>query len=445
MGSTVFALATPLGGAIAMIRISGENARALLERLFTGRIEHRRVSYGRITDGAGETVDTCTAVFYAAPDSYTGEDCAEISFHGSYAVAVRLAELIEGTGLASPAEPGEFTKRAYLNGKMDLAQAEAVMDIVSSTAEKQRRAAARQLEGRLSAAVASLYKRLSAVSALIAAAMDDDTGETEADEEGVLAELSTLSAELDSLSAGGMRARVLREGARIAIIGSPNVGKSSLLNALIMRERAIVTPIPGTTRDTVEEAASVEGIPVVFVDTAGIRETADEVERMGIERSLRECGEAELVLWLIEGARGLSNEDEEIRRGLDPQKTIAVITKNDLEQVVGPDTEGRLCGFPAVTVSSLTGEGLGELKLAIAKKLVPAEAEALVTNRRHIAALSCAAHSVSEAEALLRCGMTDAAFFELRTAMDQLAAITGREDPAEDLVNEIFANFCVGK
>lgn len=445
MSQTVFALASPIGGAIAIMRISGPDSRALLERIFTGSIEHRRVSYGRIIDEAGETVDTCTAVFYKAPGSYTGEDSAEVFIHGSYAVALRLAEIVEKTGLASPAQPGEFTKRAYLNGKMDLAQAEAVMDIIASSAERSRRAAANQMEGRLSAVIGAMYKRLSSVSALIAAAMDDETGETEADEGTVCGELDSISSELLSLADGGMRARVLREGARIAIIGSPNVGKSSLLNALIMRERAIVTPIPGTTRDTVEEAASIEGVPVIFIDTAGIRETADEVEKIGVERSLREMESAELVLWLVEGSRKMEAEDEEIRRGLDVQKTLVVITKNDLEQVVFPDEEGKLCGVPAMTVSSLTGEGLNELRTGIARRLVPAEEEALVTNSRHVAALQRAGGAVETASSLYGEGLTDAAFFELRTAMEALSEITGREDPAEDVVNEIFSRFCIGK
>lgn len=443
MDDTVFALSTPVGGAIALMRISGAGSRALLERLFTGRIEHRRVSYGRIVDGAGETLDVCSAVWFEAPNSYTGEDMAEISIHGSYAVAARLAELIASTGAARPAEPGEFTKRAYLNGKMDLAQAEAVMDLIASTAERSRRAAARQLEGGLSSIVSSYYGRLKRVCARLAAAMDDDTDEIEAGDASE--ELSALERELEALAEGGLRSRVLREGARIAIIGSPNVGKSSLLNALIMRDRAIVTPIPGTTRDTVEEAASIDGVPVVFIDTAGIRDTRDEVELIGIERSKRASGEADLILWLIEGSREIGRGDEDIRASVDAGKTLAVITKSDLEQVVFPDAGGRIGGIPAVTVSSITGEGLDELRRAIVKRLAPSDSEAVVTNTRHITALRGAAERISAAAALQQDGLGDAAFFELREAMESLASITGRSDAAEDLVDEIFGSFCVGK
>ena len=443
--STVFALSTPVGGAITVMRISGPDSRAVLSRVFTGRIEPRRVSCGRVIDENGETVDTCTAVFYAAPSSYTGEDMAEIFVHGSYAVAARLMELIENTGLAGRAEPGEFTKRAYLNGKLDLAQAEAVMDVISSSAERSRRAAAAQLEGRLSAVIRALYERAKLLCAQLANAMDDDTGEAELDIGAFACAIRDLGAETNRLAEEGMRSRILREGARVAIIGSPNVGKSSLLNALIMRERSIVTAIPGTTRDTVEENASIEGIPVVFVDTAGIREAEDEVEKIGVERARRESREADLVLWLADGTRALNDEDEAIFRSVEGKNMIAVITKADLETVIAPDEEGRFLDHAAAAVSSLTGEGLGALKKAIAAALLPGDgaSDALVTNARHVSALIRASEHLSEAEDSIR--IPDAAYYELRSAMDCLASILGVDDPTEELVDSIFANFCMGK
>jgi len=445
MNDTVFALSTPVGGAITIMRISGENAREILEKLFSGSIEHRRASFGRVIDEDGETVDTCNAVFFAAPNSYTGEDMAEISVHGSYAVAEKITELINNTGLARQAEPGEFTKRAYLNGKMDLTQAEAVMDLISSTAERQRRAAARQLEGRLSAVIASLYERVKSECALVAAAMDDDTDEIELDVSSVSKRLREIKNDIDLLTEGGVRSRILREGARIAIIGSPNVGKSSLLNALICRERAIVTPIPGTTRDTVEEAASIDGLPVLFIDTAGMRETDDSVERLGIERSRREKENADLVLLLIDGSRALTNEDLSIRRSLsETQKTLVVITKKDLEQCVLPN-EGELLGLPSTGVSSVTGDGLTALRKRIVELLAPTERESVVTNTRHIGLLEEASRAVGAASKLINDGDTDVSFIEMRGAMDALAGITGREDPGEELIESIFSSFCVGK
>ena len=444
---TVFALSAPVGGAITVMRLTGPGSRAVLERVFTGAIEHRRASFGRVIDENGETVDTCTAVFYEAPHSYTGEDMAEISIHGSYAVAQRLSELIENTGIARPAQAGEFTKRAYLNGKLDLAQAEAVMDLISSTAERQRRAAARQLEGRLSAVIASLYERLKTVCAEAAAAMDDDTEEYEISPEKTIIDIIGIKDDIIELADGGARARILREGARVAITGSPNAGKSSLLNALIRRERSIVTEIPGTTRDTVEETASIDGIPVVFIDTAGIHETQDTVEKIGIERTRREIGEADIVLWLIDGAKPLSDEDEAAYKASleGGKKTVAVITKSDLEQVISPDEEGVFRSFPAVIVSSLTGEGMTRLTRTIAGLIAPGDRDSVVTNTRHISALREAARGLEAAAENTREQNPDAAFFELRGAMDKLAAIIGREDPSEELVDSIFASFCVGK
>lgn len=450
MGSTVFALSTPVGGAIAIMRISGPETRRILESLFEGRIEHRRASYGRIKDENGETVDTCTAVFFAAPNSYTGEDMAEISTHGSYAVARRLSELISATGLASPAEPGEFTKRAFLNGKLDLARAEAVMDLVASTAERQRKAAARQLEGRLSAVIASLYERTKLQLTKLYAAEDDDTDEIAFDFDEAINEINAIKGDISALIEGGMKARVLREGARIAIIGSPNAGKSSLLNALIKRERSIVTDIPGTTRDTVEEAASIEGVPVVFIDTAGIHETDDAVERMGIDRSMKELEHADLVLLVIDAAKPLSEDDEalikEVRgAGAEARKILAVLTKSDLEHVISPDEDGSFLGLRALRVSSLTGEGLSALCSEAVEALVPGELEPAVTNTRHISALEEAGKRLSKAADALTLSLTDAAAEELRDALERLGSITGRDDIGEELADAIFAGFCIGK
>ena len=448
--STVFALSTPVGGAITIMRISGENTRAVLSRVFSGSIEHRRASFGRIVDEDGETVDTCVCVFYAAPHSYTGEDMAELSIHGSYAVARKLTELIDGTGLARHAEAGEFTQRAYLNGKLDLAQAEAVMDIISSTAERQRRAAARQLDGRLSSVINALYERVKTLCARIAAAMDDDTDEIELDSAELSTQLESLKADIDELTAGGMRSRILREGARIAILGSPNVGKSSLLNALIMRERSIVTPIPGTTRDTVEEAVSIDGLPIVLVDTAGIHDTEDVVERMGIERSQRERELADMALLLVDGSREMDAGEEEMLASaacdmLDKgSKFLVVITKSDLEHALPAITDGKFRNIPAVSVSSRTGVGLSALRERIVSMLAPDENESVLDNVRHIHALENASQHLAQI-LMMPFFDSDAAFHELNQALRDIASITGNDDPDEELVNSIFSTFCVGK
>ncbi len=444
--STVFALSTPVGGAITVIRITGMASRAVLSSIFTGNIEHGRLSHGFIRDELGETVDEVMAVFFRSPESYTGEDMAEIFCHGSYAVVSRLAALISASGLAVPAEAGEFTKRAYLNGKMDLVKAEAVMDLISSSAERSRRAAVTQLSGQLSAVIASFYDRIKLAAAELANYMDDDSGEAALDIAALSAELNKISSEMDLLADSGMRARVLRDGARLAIIGSPNAGKSSLLNALIMRDRAIVTPIPGTTRDTVEESLSVEGIPVVLVDTAGIRDPEDEVERIGVSRSLAAAEEADLILMLFDGTRDKNGGDLAILDRIRGKRALAVITKSDLENVVFPDESGTFCGLKAVRTSSVTGDGLGDLRKAIAAELLPADGdEPLITNTRHIAALRSAASLVSTASELVSASDTDAAFFELREAMDRTAGILGVGDPSEELIDSVFSKFCIGK
>lgn len=444
--STVFALSTPVGGAIAVMRISGPDAKAVLSAVFTGKIEHRRASFGLIRDENGETVDTASAVFYEAPHSYTGEDMAEISFHGSYAAAARLTELIEK--LAVPAEPGEFTKRAYLNGKLDLAEAEAVMDLISASAEQSRRAAVLQLTGRLSAVVSGLYERMRLACARLANYLDDDTGEIYLDTEELSLELKGISADINALREDGLRSRILREGARVALIGSPNVGKSSLLNALLMRERAIVTAIPGTTRDTLEESMSFGGIPVVLIDTAGIRETSDEIEKMGVDRSKQAAENADLELILIEGSRALNADDEALLASAVNRNALAVITKSDLEQAVFPDDNGLFRGLPCVLTSSLTGAGLNELRQRAASLLLPdgeCAGTPLVTNSRHVALLEKAAERVAAAVSAIDSGLSDIQYHELRLAMDDLAAILGVQDPGEELINSIFANFCIGK
>ena len=328
------------------------------------------------------------------------------------------------------------------------------MDLISASAERSRRAAAMQLEGRLSALVRGLYEEVKSALAQLAAYLDDDSAEPEYGDSGIAEAICDVLERIRVLVSGGLKARVLREGARIAIIGSPNVGKSSLLNALILRERAIVTPVPGTTRDTLEEPASIDGVPVLFIDTAGIRETRDEVEAIGVSRAKRELEAADVILLAIDGSRSVTAEELAlIRETLEKygKNSIAVLTKADLEHVNAPEGgklgTGLCCGtdVDAVAVSAFTGEGLDGLKRLIAERIVPAENETAVTNARHIAALEAAECSLLDASGRMEEGLPDAAFEDLRDAMDALASITGAEDMNEDLVNEVFSRFCIGK
>ena len=308
MNDLIYALATPVGGAIAVVRLSGTGAKKLLYTVFTGRGAPREMAYGRIVNEAGEPLDQAMAAFFPAPRSYTGEDMAELYLHGGQTTVRRVLALLGRH--ARGARPGEFTERAFLNGKLDLAQAEAVMDLINAGAERSANSALAQLTGRLSERIAAVEAQLlDALSGLEAAI--DYPEELEDDVTSALpGVLAAAEAELAALIGAGLSGRVLREGARVALIGRPNAGKSSLLNALAGAERAIVTQFAGTTRDVLEEAVSMDGIPVTLFDTAGIRAADDPVERIGVERARRAAERADLLLLCFDAAAPLSEEDE---------------------------------------------------------------------------------------------------------------------------------------
>ena len=462
--TVIFAPAAPAGGAIAIVRISGAGAKELLRKFFIpfsqsdAEPKHRRMAYGSLVDLDGALIDACSAVYYMAPNSYTGEDMAEIFPHGSKAVLDKLFEAFSKCPGVRPAEPGEFTKRAFLNCKLDLSGAEAVMDMISASTELSRRAAAYQLEGGLRRRIDALYGELNDVASYIAAATDyPDEMEDEAIGEGELARrLSHVQRSLDTLIKNGLASRVLRdgastdgsqeialrEGARVVIMGEPNSGKSSLLNALLMRDRAIVTNIAGTTRDTIEESADVNGIPVTFIDTAGIRPSADEVENLGIERAWRECKNADLVLWLHPAGEETAEYERRAFARLE-RPAIVVNTKADL-----CEGESRSADLPcenSISVSSLTGEGIDELRAAVASLLRPTDEPAAVTNTRHISALLAADGSINSAIEALGSGLgLDCCAADIADAMESIGSITGRT-ASEDIIDSIFSRFCVGK
>lgn len=441
MNDLIYALATPVGGAIAVVRISGPGAEALLKRVFTGRGAPREMAYGRVVDGAGETLDEAMAAFFPAPRSYTGEDMAELYLHGGQVTVRRVLALLGCH--ARSARPGEFTERAFLAGKMDLAQAEAVMDLINAGAERSAKSALAQLEGRLSARITDVERELlDALSGLEAAI--DYPEELEDDVTSALPEvLAAAERELQALAGAGLSGRVLREGARVAIVGRPNAGKSSLLNALAGAERAIVTQFAGTTRDVLEETVSMEGVPVTLYDTAGIRAADDPVERIGVERARLAAERADLLLVCFDAAAPLTEEDLALLRETEGRPRIAVCNKSDLPALWSAETLAAQ-GISACSVSAETGEGLAALRHAIAVRVAPEQESALVTNARHIEALQLAAAAVAEARQNAGGAELELVATDLREALSALGQITGRT-AAADLIERIFSKFCVGK
>ena len=441
MNDLIYALATPVGGAIAVVRLSGTGAKKLLYTVFTGRGAPREMAYGRIVNEAGEPLDQAMAAFFPAPRSYTGEDMAELYLHGGQTTVRRVLALLGRH--ARGARPGEFTERAFLNGKLDLAQAEAVMDLINAGAERSANSALAQLTGRLSERIAAVEAQLlDALSGLEAAI--DYPEELEDDVTSALpGVLAAAEAELAALIGAGLSGRVLREGARVVLIGRPNAGKSSLLNALAGAERAIVTQFAGTTRDVLEEAVSMDGIPVTLFDTAGIRAADDPVERIGVERARRAAERADLLLLCFDAAAPLSEEDEALLAETAGRSRLAVCCKGDLPALWEAEALSPY-GIEALAVSAETGEGLAALRRAIAARIAPAAESALVTNARHIEALQRAAASVADAEKSAGGTEPELVATDLREALAALGQITGREASA-DLIERIFSKFCVGK
>ena len=441
MNDLIYALATPVGGAIAVVRISGEGAQALLERVFTGRGAPREMAYGRIVDEGGETVDQAMGAFFPAPRSYTGEDMAELYLHGGQASVRRVLTLLGRH--ARGARPGEFTQRAFLAGKLDLARAEAVMDLINANAERSAKSALMQLEGRLSRRIAAIEGQLLDALAGLEAAIDYPEELEEDVTTALPAKLCAAQAELEALVAQGLNAKVLREGARVAIIGRPNAGKSSLLNALAGAERAIVTHYAGTTRDVLAEAVSIEGIPVTLFDTAGIRTAQDPVERIGVERARQAADRADLLLLCLDSASPLAEEDFALLRDAAGKPTIAVRTKCDLAPAWGMEALAPY-GIPTVAVSAQTEENLPALRSAIAAHIMPEGESALVTNARHIHALERAAAAVRAACETGAAPELELIATDLRDALAALGEITGRT-ASSAVIERIFEKFCVGK
>jgi tRNA modification GTPase len=454
LDDTIAAISTPLGqGGIGLVRMSGPDALRVARRLFRpgrGRTDVQwppfRLRHGYITDPAtDERVDEVLAAYMPAPRTYTRQDVVEFNCHGGIVPLRRVLQLALREG-ARLAKPGEFTLRAFLNGRIDLAQAEAVLDIVGAHTEAALRLAVSQLGGRLSGEIRSAREPLMAALAYLEATID--FAEDEVPPQDVGPALREAAGSLIRILRGADQGIIYRQGIRAAIVGRPNVGKSSLLNALLQMDRAIVTPIPGTTRDTLEETLNLHGVPLVLVDTAGIANGSDNaIERLGMERSRDAVRRADIILLVVDGSEPLQPEDWEIVGMSEGRSAVVVVNKRDLPAMA--DLSEFLSAAPQARVSALTGEGLDELRQAILDKALGGEVLAsdgiLVTSARHKEALARALRHVEKAEATFREGLpADFVTIDLSAALDDLGEITGQA-VSPDLLDSIFSNFCIGK
>jgi tRNA modification GTPase len=453
---TIAAIATPPGeGGIAVIRISGADAENIATKIFAraqgknGRLASHRLYHGEIHEPQSNCmVDDVLLTIMRKPRSYTGEDVVEIHCHGGAFLSRKILGLALSQG-ARQAEPGEFTKRAFLNGKMDLSQAEAVLDLIRARTDKAAALALTQARGELSKWVHGLREELLDILVQVEAAIDFPEEEIELlKRPDVIQKIGNLRSEiLDIISTYGW-GRLFREGARVCICGRPNVGKSSLLNALLGQERVIVTPVPGTTRDVIEEAINLDGLPVVLWDTAGLRETDDQIEQMGVNLSRQYLEKADALIVVLDGSTKLTQDDKVLLRNVEAKKVLIAVNKDDLPQTLSPEDLSRFSDSSTIVrVSAKSGEGINVLQKKLRDLVIDCEREPAIvlTNLRHRNALLRGETALMHAETTL--GEGYAAEFvavDLNETRDALGEIIGTVSD-DDILERIFNNFCIGK
>ena len=456
--STIASISTAPGiGGIGIIRMSGEDAFKVLNKIFIPKNEEKieeikgySIKYGNIVE-KNKIIDEVLVSYFKAPKSYTTENMCEINSHGGNIVVKKILELCLENG-ANLAEPGEFTKRAFLNGRIDLAQAESVIDVINAKSERQAKIGIKQLEGELSKQINNIKKQLLDIMVNIEVSIDypeyDDIEEVQ--NKQVLEMLENVEKSLKQLVNSFENGKIIKEGIKTAIIGRPNAGKSSLLNAILKEDRAIVTEYEGTTRDTIEEFVTVNGIPLKLIDTAGIREAKDEVEKIGINKAQKIAKEADLVIAIFDSSKGLTDDDKKILEIIKNKKSIIILNKIDLDKkILKTDKSLTSVSEKIIEISALKKEGIENLYNIISEMFnlneINLDNEVLITNIRHKELINKAINKIEETRETINNQMPiDIVAIHIKEILEALGAITG-EEVSEDIINEIFSKFCLGK
>ncbi|WP_226654113.1 tRNA uridine-5-carboxymethylaminomethyl(34) synthesis GTPase MnmE [Pseudalkalibacillus hwajinpoensis] len=454
---TIAAISTPMGeGAIAIVRLSGEEAIKIADRLYKGKqplesVDTHTIHYGHLIDPDTEqTAEEVMVSVMRGPRTFTREDIVEINCHGGLVSVNRVLELVLRGG-ARLAEPGEFTKRAFLNGRIDLSQAEAVIDLIRAKTDRAMNVALNQMEGRLSTLIASLRQQLLETVAHVEVNIDYPEYDAEEMSKDLLTtQLKEVEKEIEGILVTARQGKILREGLSTVIVGRPNVGKSSLLNSLVHENKAIVTDVPGTTRDVIEEYVNVRGVPLRLVDTAGIRETEDLVERIGVERSRERLKQADLILLVLNYNDELTHEDEKLFEAVKGMDVIVIINKTDLDEKLDLDRVKELAEeHPMITTSLKNEQGVDELEQSISELFFAGEVESqdltYVSNSRHIALLEQSRRTLEDALEAVESGMpVDMVQIDITRTWEILGEIIG-DSVSDSLIDQLFSQFCLGK
>ncbi|MCS5420799.1 MULTISPECIES: tRNA uridine-5-carboxymethylaminomethyl(34) synthesis GTPase MnmE [Psychrilyobacter] len=455
MFDTIAAISTPRGeGGIGIVRMSGEDSINILSKIFrpiskkkVEELKNFTINYGHLYSGVN-LVDEVMVSIMKGPKTYTKEDIVEINCHGGYLMTEKVLELVLSNG-ARIAEQGEFTRRAFMNGRLDLTQAEAVIDLIHGKTERSLSLSLDQLRGDLKDQILHLKKLLLDVVAHINVVLDyPEEGIDDPLPEGLVGNLKEVLETSDRLSASYNQGKMIKEGVKTAIVGKPNVGKSSLLNSLLKEERAIVTHIPGTTRDVIEEIINIKGIPLILADTAGIRNTDDFIENIGVEKSEKLLNDADLILFVVDGSRELSEEDLRVHNSIHSEKVVGILNKIDIEQKIDLSKLDKVGRW--IEISAKENIGIAKMEEEIYSYIVSGKVEdssqtLVITNIRHRSALVKTKEAIENIFETINMGLPmDLIAVDLKEALDALSEVTG-EISSEDVLDHIFSNFCVGK